>query len=117
MRKIEDIMVWHKARALIKEVYMITRDFPKEEQYGLVSQLRRAVVSIAANISEGAGRNTNGEFKQFLGIASGSAYEVQTLLQISNDLQMVSSTTLENLNKQTVEIQKMIFGFQQTLNK
>ena len=117
MRKIEDIMVWHKARVLIKEVYMVTRDFPKEEQYGLVSQLRRAVVSIAANIAEGAGRNTNEEFKQFLGIASGSAYEVQTLLQISNDLQMVTSTLFENLNKQTVEIQKMIFGFQQTLNK
>ena len=77
---------WQEAMELVKEIYRVTRDFPKEEIYGLVSQMRRAAVSIPSNISEGAARGGDREFIQFLIIARGSLSELETQLLISNDL-------------------------------
>jgi four helix bundle protein len=74
----QDLSVWQRAMELTVSVYGLTKTFPREEIYGLTSQLRRASVSIASNIAEGRGRRTDGEFRQFLGIAQGSTYEVQT---------------------------------------
>lgn len=74
----QDLTVWQRAMEMTVCVYNLTRTFPKDEQYGLVSQLRRASVSVASNIAEGRGRATEGEFRQFLGMAQGSTYEVQT---------------------------------------
>ncbi len=71
---------------LVKEVYLLTKKFPSDEKYGLVRQINRSVVSVASNIAEGAGRNTNGEFKNFLGNANGSLYELETQLIIRKDL-------------------------------
>ena len=81
-------------------LYKATASFPREEQFGLTSQLRRSAVSIASNIAEGAGRNTKGEFIQFLGIATGSAYELETQLMIANDLAYLDNTTFAQIHQQ-----------------
>ena len=86
MRKHHELKAWQEAMELVKEIYRVTRDFPKEEIYGLVSQMRRAAVSIPSNIGEGAARGGDREFIQFLIIARGSLSELETQLLISNDL-------------------------------
>lgn len=86
MRKHHELKAWQDAMELVKEIYRVTRDFPKEEIYGLVSQMRRAAVSIPSNIGEGAARGGDREFIQFLIIARGSLSELETQLLISNDL-------------------------------
>ena len=86
MRKHHELKAWQEAMELVKEIYRLTREFPKEEIYGLVSQMRRAAVSIPSNISEGAARGGDKEFIQFLIIARGSLSELETQLLISHDL-------------------------------
>lgn len=86
MRKHHELKAWQEAMELVKEIYRVTRDFPKEEIYGLVSQMRRAAVSIPSNISEGAARGGDREFIQFLIIARGSLSELETQFLISQDL-------------------------------
>jgi four helix bundle protein len=107
MHNLKELKIWNKALDLTVEIYKATEKFPKEETYGLTSQIRRAAVSVPSNISEGAGRNAKGELKQFLGIANGSAYEVQTQLIISNRLNLIDDVTLEPLLNKIDEIQKM----------
>jgi len=85
-RKHHELQVWQEAMALVKEIYRITASFPKEEVYALTSQMRRAAVSIPSNIAEGAARNGDKEFLQFLAIARGSLSELETQLLIANDL-------------------------------
>ena len=86
MNRFKNLDIWKDAITLAKNVHVLTATLPKEETYGLKSQLRRAAVSVASNIAEGAGRNSNGEFNQFLGIAIGSAFEVDTQLIIGLEL-------------------------------
>jgi four helix bundle protein len=86
VRKHHELKAWQEAMELVKEIYQVTRDFPKEEIYGLVSQMRHAAVSIPSNISEGAARGGDREFIQFLIIARGSLSELETQLLISHDL-------------------------------
>ena len=81
-----DLLVWQRAIQLSVGIYRLTSGFPKEELYGLTSQIRRAGVSVASNIAEGYGRTSTGEYKQFLGIARGSLLEVQTQLVITREL-------------------------------
>lgn len=113
MHKIQDLKVWHKAIDLCILVYEISSTFPTDERFGLTSQIRRSSVSVASNIAEGAGRNTNGEFIQFLGIANGSAYELQTQLIIAHKFHLFTSggDTLDKVD----EVQKMCYKLQQTL--
>jgi four helix bundle protein len=85
-----NLQAWKSAMALVKDVYTLTREFPKEEVYGLVSQMRRAAVSIPSNVAEGAARNGAKEFVQFLGMAKGSLSELETRLLISAELGYVS---------------------------
>src|SRR5579862_4028894 len=92
-----DLIVWQKAMALTKRIYVYTRSFPKEEVYGLTSQIRRASVSISANIAEGQARNSTGEFLQFLGIAKGSLAELETLLMLSKELDLLKVNEFEVL--------------------
>ncbi len=115
MHNLKELKIWNKAINLTFEIYKATENFPKQEVYGLTSQIRRAAVSIPSNISEGAGRNTKGEFKQFLGIANGSSYEVQTQLIISNRLKLIDDTTWEPLLKEIDEIQKMNYKLQMNM--
>jgi four helix bundle protein len=82
----KDLIAWQKAMDLAEAIYQLTRDFPREEIYGLTSQLRRCAVSVPSNIAEGQGRTTPGEFKQFLGHARGSLLELETQLQLAKRL-------------------------------
>ena len=82
----KNLVAWQKAMLMVTEVYKLTRTFPREEMYGLTSQIRRAAVAVPSNIAEGQARNTNGEFRQFLGIAKGSLAELDTQLLIAQNL-------------------------------
>ncbi|MBP1163994.1 four helix bundle protein [Chryseobacterium sp. PvR013] len=101
--------------ALVKEVYLISAELPMEEKFGLQSQIRRCAVSIPSNIVEGAGRNNKNEFYQFLGIAFGSTYELQTQLQLLIDLNFISETKIAPLKELLSEIQKMIYSLKASL--
>ena len=116
MHNIKELKIWNKAMELTVEIYKATEKFPKEETYGLTSQIRRAAVSIPSNISEGAGRNSKNEFRHFLSIANGSSYELQSQLVISNRLNLLTDETTEILLTKIDEIQKMNYSFQKSLN-
>jgi four helix bundle protein len=103
-----DLMVWQRAMEMTVGVYALTQGFPKEEIYGLTSQLRRASVSVASNIAEGRGRISQGEFRQFLGTAQGSNFEVQTQLEVSRRLGLGSEVSLNKAEQLSVEVGKML---------
>src|SRR5215213_6247892 len=105
-----DLLVWQKGMDLAEDVYKTTNTFPRSELYGLTSQMRRAAISIASNIAEGQGRNSTGEFIQFLGIAKGSVAEIETQLELACRLQMLSSVDTLRLTNQANEIGRMLTG-------
>ena len=115
IKSYKDLIAWQKAMILAKTIYTITARYPKEEIYGLTSQLRRAAVSVACNIAEGQARNSTGEFKQFLGISKGSLAETETLLLLSSDLNLISTTELEEITKITDEVGKLLSGLLKSL--
>lgn len=115
MHNLRELKIWNKAIDLTTDVYKATAIFPSDERFGLTSQMRRSAVSIPSNIAEGAGRNSDKEFCNFLGIANGSSYELQTQLIISNSLDLLADDLLSDLLKQVDELQKMNFAFQQRL--
>lgn len=115
MHKVEDLKVWQKSIELAKQVYKVVADLPDNEKYGLTSQIKRCSVSIASNIAEGAGRNSNKEFKHFLGIANGSSYELHTQLILVYELNLIEKNKIENILNLIIEIQKMIYSFQKSL--
>ena len=117
MNNLKELKIWNKAINLAVDVYKATSTFPTDERFGLTSQSRRAAISIPSNIAEGAGRNSVKEFNNFLGIANGSSYELQTQLVIANRLDVLESEILDLLLNQIDELQKMTYGFQQMLNK
>lgn len=102
------LLVWQKAMDLVVLVYEITKNLPKEEIYGLTSQIRRCAVSIPSNIAEGSERKTTGEFKQFLGIAKGSCAELDTQLCIASKLSMIDEDKYIVVNNMNQEILKML---------
>lgn len=108
MKDFKDLKVWEKAHALTLLVYEETRSFPKEELYGLTSQLRRAASSVAANIVEGCGRRSDGEFTRFLQIARGSASELEYHLLLARDLRVLDKAKFKKLDSDVVEIQRML---------
>jgi four helix bundle protein len=117
MNNLKELKIWNKVINLAVDVYKATSTFPTDERFGLTSQSRRAAVSIPSNIAEGAGRNSVKEFNNFLGIANGSSYELQTQLVIANKLAILESEILDPLLDQIDELQKMTYGFQQMLEK
>lgn len=106
----KDLNVWQKSIDFVTNVYQITKNYPKEEIYGLTNQLRRASISIPSNIAEGAARKHNKEFAQFLFIALGSASEIETQLIISRNLAYISEAQYKKLNEEIIEIRKMLNG-------
>jgi four helix bundle protein len=86
----KDLIVWQKSMELVEKVYKITESFPTKEQFGLISQMRRAAVSIPSNIAEGYGRNSTGSYIQFLSIARGSLLELETQLELSKRLNFIN---------------------------
>lgn len=107
-RSYRELLVWQKAKALAAQMYKATANFPKTETYGLISQIRRAAVSVASNIAEGQGRLTNGEFRHFLGQARGSLLEVETQLAIALDLRFLDQTTFAVLDRESYQVLGLI---------
>ena len=105
-----DLDVWNKSIVLVSKIYKTTVKFPKEEIYGLTSQIKRASISIPSNIAEGASRQTNKEFIQFLYIALGFASEVETQLIIANNLGFITQDELSLLLNELIKIKKMLNG-------
>ena len=103
-----DLRVWQQAMALAEACYMLARQFPKEELYGLTSQVRRAAVSVAANIAEGHGRNNRGDYIQFLRIAQGSLKELETHLLLSQRLKMTKPDEVEPVLAQCDVLGRML---------
>jgi four helix bundle protein len=105
---VQELAVWQRAMDLTVCIYKLTRGFPKDELYGLVSQLRRAAVSVASNIAEGRGRLNEREFRQFLGIALGSIFEVKTQLVVARRLGMGHEAPIEEAAAMSEEVSKML---------
>ena len=111
----QDLVVWQRAMQMTVCIYELTKAFPKDELFGLTSQLRRASVSVASNIAEGRGRGTEGEFRQFLNIAQGSTYEVQTQLLVAKQLKIGDDKMLHNAEHLCIETSKMLGALIQSL--
>lgn len=109
MNNYKELKVWQKSMDLAEQIYALTSSFPKEEKYGLISQIQRSAVSIPSNIAEGAGRNSNKEFRNFLGIANGSANELTTQLLLSIRIGYIKENALDDIFNLITEIQKMNF--------
>ena len=108
VRDFREIKVWEKAHLLTLQVYKATRSFPREETYGLTSQLRRASASIPANIAEGFGRGGNAELARFLQIAMGSASEVEYHILLAKDLNLLTQENCDDLSARVVEVKRML---------
>ena len=117
MHNFQELIIWQKAMEITEKVYLISSNFPKEEKFGLTSQVRRTAVSIASNIAEGAGRNTNGEFRSFLGIANGSANELFTQLLLSTRLKLTSEEIIYPLLTEITEVQKINYSLIRKFSK
>jgi four helix bundle protein len=108
LKDFKELKVWHKAYGLALAIYEASRPFPREEIYGLTSQLRRSAISIGANIAEGCGRRSDGELVRFLQIARGSSSEVEHHLLLARDLKFLPVETHRNLEKQLQEVQRIV---------
>ena len=108
MRDFKEIKVWAKAHSLTLEIYKVTAGFPREERYGLTSQLRRSCSSVPANIAEGFGRGGNAELARFLQIGMGSASELQYHVLLAKDLNLLTKTIYEQLEERVIEVKRML---------
>jgi four helix bundle protein len=111
----EDLVVWRKGIALVKQVYLVTSKFPGEEKFGLVSQMRRATVSIPSNIAEGQARRTTGEFVQFLSHAEGSVAELATQFVIAIDLGFCTEPSAKDARELLGELRRMLNALRRKL--
>jgi four helix bundle protein len=107
-----DLKVWNLGKLIVKDVYLLTDQFPKSEMYGLVSQMRRAAVSIPSNVAEGFNRYHNNEYRQYLYVALGSCAELETQLEISKDLEFIETDSkdiiIEKINYETGMLRNLI---------
>lgn len=117
MKNYKELTFWRKAHSLALEVYSMTKTFPKEETYGIISQLRRAALSIPNNIAEGCGRESKKELKRYLVIASGSAAEVEYLLFFSKDIGYTTEEQYLNLEKQILEIKRTLTSYKNKIGR
>jgi four helix bundle protein len=115
VQSFRDLLVWQRAMQLAVTIYRLTKDFSREELYSLTSQIRRAAVSIPSNIAEGQGRQSTGEFKNFIGIARGSNFELQTQLEIAHALKMGDEKLLKEAESLSHEVGKMLYGMLESL--
>jgi four helix bundle protein len=115
MEDFKDLKVWAKAHQMTLAIYQATRKFPRDEIYGLTSQIRRAAASIGANIAEGCGRRSDAEMKRFVQIARGSASELEYHLLLARDLQLLTGEEFKDLEAKVFEIQRMLASLVQRL--
>lgn len=117
MHDFKNLQVWQKSRELVKNVYLLTANFPQSEVYGLTSQIKRCSVSIPSNIAEGSGRNSNKEFIHFLSYSHGSSCELETQLILAQDLEFLKENEVQPVLNQIDEIQKMNRSLQSSFIK
>jgi four helix bundle protein len=115
MHNFKELKVWKAGIQLSKSIFTLTKTFPTDERFGLISQMNRAVVSIPSNIAEGCGRKSDKELHQFLNISLGSAFELETQLIIAREFGYLDDETLNTICNLVTEIQKMIYGLQKSL--
>ena len=115
MKDFRELKVWQKAHELTLAVYRATAAFPRQEQYGLTSQIRRACSSIAANLAEGCGRNGDAEFARYCSIAMGSASELEYHLLLAKDLKLIKTADYEELAPRATELKRMLTALMQKL--
>lgn len=115
MHNFEKLLFWQKSMVLAKDLYLLTLEINKDEKFGLISQMKRAAVSIPSNIAEGSARKSNKEFGHFLDISLGSAFELQTQLILTKELGLVNDEKVSAILVNLSEIQKMIFTFKNNL--
>ena len=108
VKSYKDLIIWKRSMDLVVSIYRITEDFPSKESFGLISQMRRASVSIPSNIAEGYGRQSTGSYAQFLSIARGSLFELETQIEICIRLNYFKKIESVNLLAEIIEISKMI---------
>ena len=117
LKSFQELDAWRKAHSLALDIYGATRSFPQDERFGLVSQFRRAVVSVPANIAEGFGRRSTKDFVRYLEIASGSLEETRYFLILSRDLEYLESKDYSRLNDKCDEVGRLLGGLAQSLRK
>jgi len=117
MKDYKKLLVWQKAHQLVLKIYKRTKSFPKEETYGLTSQIRRAVISVATNIVEGTSRKSQIDFSRFLQISFGSAKEVEYEILLAKDLDYIDAESYNELEHQIEEIKKMLVGLMHSIEK
>lgn len=110
MHNYKELNVWKRGIKLTTEIYKISQLFPNEERFGLTSQMRRSAVSVPSNVAEGAGRRTDGEFANFLGIAHGSICELETQLYVAFELGYIEEQKFLDVTSELTEIQKMLYS-------
>ena len=115
MRNFRELRVWDEAHKLTVQLYQDTEDFPRKEMFGLTSQIRRAAASIGANLAEGCGRQSEGEFSRFIQIAMGSASELEYHLLLSRDLAFLTKSAYEKAQTQLTRVRKMLASLLQTV--
>lgn len=111
MKTFRDLLIWQKAMALVTHTYSVTTNFPKDEQFGLTSQIRRCSVSIPSNVAEGFGRGTNKDYYRFLTISIGSLFEFQTQIEIAYNLKYISETEFNTIFENSRELERMLSSF------
>lgn len=115
MKTIRDLLIWQKAMSLVTKTYQITQKFPKEELFGLTSQIRRSAISLPSNIAEGYGRDSNKEYLRFIKIVIGSLFEFQTQIEIAKNINYLNENEFKNLYEETRELEAMIISFSKRL--
>jgi len=115
VRDFRELQVWRKAHEVTLAVYHVTRSFPKEELYGLTSQMRRSAASVCANIAEGCGRRGGRELARYLQIAAGSASELEYHLLLAADLKLIDRTAQSRVGDLLTQVRRMLSGFLRTL--
>jgi len=117
VKSFRDLLAWQRAIELSVSIYRLTQSFPREKLYGLTSQMRRSAVSVPSNIAEGHGRLNTGEYRQFLGIARGSNFELQTQIEIARKLEFGNLKILSDAEGLSHEVGKMIYGILEGIKK
>ena len=115
--KYRDLLVWQRAMELVKEIYRVTKSFPKEEVYGLTAQIRRAAIAVPSNIAEGKGRYSTADVNHFLVQARGSLYELETQVLIATDLKYLSEAESKKLLDSSDEVARLLNGLIRSLRE
>jgi len=114
MNDFKKLTVWTKSIQFVKDVYLLTKKFPKEELFALTQQIRRATISIPSNIAEGSGRNSETDYMRFIDIANGSAFEVETQLILAFELSYITKEEFEKIYYDLMEIEKMLYALRRS---